>query len=278
MIETRTIRLGALDFTVNCSGADLAPTVLLLHGFPETRHMWRHQLETLAAAGYRVVAPDQRGYAAGARPPREQDYATDLIVADALAMMDALGAQRFHLVGHDWGGQIAWLLAAAYPMRVQSLAVLSRPHPTAFARAMREDPAQAERSRHHRAFREPDTIPRLRDAELHPLREVMEQQGVPRADAEIYRRALSAEGALEATINWYRASTLATEIAAITVPTLYVWGTEDATVGRMAAELTAHYVRASYRFIALAGAGHFVVDQFPAQISNLLLAHLHAHS
>ena len=157
--------LGPLTFTIDVAGAEDAPPVLLLHGFPETRHMWRHQLAALAGAGFRAVAPDQRGYSPGARPADLEAYITDLIVADALGLMDALGAQRFHLVGHDWGGQIAWLIAARHPQRLKSLTVLSRPHPAAFARAMKEDAAQADRSRHHRLFREADALKRMREAD-----------------------------------------------------------------------------------------------------------------
>src|SRR5689334_6228701 len=160
-MRTHAITLGALTFTVDIAGADDAESVLLLHGFPETRHMWRHQCEALAGAGFRAIAPDQRGYSMGARPEDPDEYKTDLIVADALALMDAVKAPRFHLVGHDWGGQIAWLIAAHHAARVKSLAILSRPHPAAFVRAMKEDAAQAERSRHHRGFREEGALERM---------------------------------------------------------------------------------------------------------------------
>ena len=278
VIETHTIKLGTLDFTVDCAGPDDGVHVLLLHGFPQIRYMWRQQLAALADAGYRAIAPDQRGYSAGARPSLQHAYATGLIVADAIALMDAIGAERFHLIGHDWGGQIAWLLAAAQPQRLRSLSILSRPHPAAFARALQEDPSQAERSRHHRAFREPDTSARLRASALAPLREAMIDQGIAAADVEIHLDALMAPGAIEAAINWYCAGTIATvEVPAIAAPTLYVWGTQDATVGRYAAELTAAYMRGSYRFVAHEGAGHFLVDQCPQAMSALLLQHLHAH-
>ena len=275
MTQTKLITLGALTFTVDIAGTDDAPAVLLLHGFPETRYMWRHQLAALAEAGFRAIAPDQRGYSQGARPPEAEAYATNLIVADALALMDALGAPRFHLVGHDWGGQIAWLIAAHHADRVQSLAALSRPHPAAFARAMKEDAAQAERSRHHRVFREDNALERMRDAQLRPLRAALEAQGVPTADADVYIKVLSEPGAIEAAMNWYRAGTLApAEVPAINVSTLYVWGTNDATVGKYAADLTRDYVRAAYRFAPMDGAGHFLVDQFPEQTTALLLQHL----
>ena len=279
MTETRSLSLGELTFTVDIAGATNNQSVLLLHGFPETRHMWRHQLEALARAGYRAIAPDQRGYSSGARPAHGEAYATDLIVGDALALMDALGSPHFHLVGHDWGGQIAWLIAAGHAHRVRSLAVLSRPHPAAFVRAMQEDAAQAERSKHHRAFREPDAIQRMRDAGLKPLRAALEAQGVSAADAEIYIATLMQPGGIEGAMNWYRFGSLAAgPTPAIALPTLYVWGTNDATVGKRAAELTAEYVTGPYRFVAIENAGHFLVDQFPEQTSALLLDHLRANA
>jgi pimeloyl-ACP methyl ester carboxylesterase len=189
--------------------------------------------------------------------------------------MDALGAHRFHLVGHDWGGQLAWLIAATHAERVLSLSVLSRPHPAAFAKAMQDDKAQSERSRHHRAFREDDATTRMRAANLKPLRDALERQGVPRADADEYMRALLEPGAIEGAMNWYRAGNIAaSSVASVSVPTLYVWGDQDATVGRMAAELTAKYVTGFYRFVVIEGAGHFVVDQFPERVSSLLLEHI----
>jgi pimeloyl-ACP methyl ester carboxylesterase len=109
-IQAQTWNIGEFHFTVNSAGPASGPTVLLLHGFPQTRHMWRHQLPALAAAGFRAVAPDQRGYSAGARPREVGAYASELLTRDALALMDAHGTQCFHLVGHDWGGQLAWLI------------------------------------------------------------------------------------------------------------------------------------------------------------------------
>jgi len=278
-IETQDVPLGDHTFTVDAAGPTGGEPVLLLHGFPETRHMWRAQLEALGAAGYRAVAPDQRGYAKGARPPRTEDYATDLLVADAVGIMDALGHDRFHLVGHDWGGQIAWLIAAGQPERLLSLSVLSRPHPAAFVRAMREDTAQSARSGHHRAFREADAIQRMRDAGLKPLREAMINQGVPAADADVHVAQLLQPGAIEGAMAWYRASGLqAAETPPVRVPTLYVWGNADATVGRMAAELTREYVEAPYRFEEVAGAGHFIVEQMPDVVSRYLLEHIRSVS
>ncbi|HEY1708232.1 MAG TPA: alpha/beta hydrolase [Rhizomicrobium sp.] len=273
--ETLTIPHEDLHFTVDVAGPKDGAPVLLLHGFPETRHMWRHQRDALGAVGFRAVVPDQRGYSRGARPGEESAYATDRLVGDALAIMDALGHAKFHLVGHDWGGQLSWLIAAAHPGRLHSLSILSRPHPAAFARAMKEDAAQSTRSGHHRAFREADAVARMRAAKLKPLREALINQGVPPGDADIYVTQLLEDGAIEGAMNWYRASGIgAAETPKIATPTLYVWGTNDATVGRRAAELTAEYVTGPYRFVEIEGAGHFVVDQEPERVTGLLLEHI----
>jgi pimeloyl-ACP methyl ester carboxylesterase len=275
VIETHEVAVADLMFTVDLSGPQSGEPVLLLHGFPETRHMWPHQLAALGAAGFRAMAPDQRGYSRGARPKDVGDYATDRLVADATGIMAALGYERWHQVGHDWGGQLSWLIAAAHPDKLLSLNVLSRPHPAAFVRAMKEDTQQASRSGHHRAFRDDDAVTRMRTAELKPLREALARQGVPAADVEVYCKQLMEPGAIEGAMNWYRATGLsAAETPPVTVPTLYVWGTEDATVGRRAAELTAEYVRGPYRFEEISGAGHFSVDQFPERVSALLLDHI----
>ena len=271
--QMQTWRIGEFDFTVDAAGPASGPAVLLLHGFPQNRHMWRHQLRALAAAGFRALAPDQRGYSAGARPCEVEAYATDLLIGDALAMMDAWGARRFHLVGHDWGGQLAWLIAAANPQRVETLTVLSRPHPAAFARALAEDPEQANRSQHHRTFREAAAGDRLRKDNFKSLRTGLQREGI--ADPDLYLRTLNEEGALEAAINWYRMARIAAaEIPAVSAPTLYIWGTADASVGRRAAELTREFVRGPYQFVAIEGGGHFIVDQQPDRVAQLLIAHL----
>jgi pimeloyl-ACP methyl ester carboxylesterase len=271
--QAQTMAIGNLHFTLDVAGPASGAAVLMLHGFPQNRRMWSHQLDALAAAGFHALAPDQRGYSAGARPFEVDDYATDLLIDDALALMDSAGARRFHLVGHDWGGQLAWLIAAAHPDRVATLSVLSRPHPAAFARAIAEDPQQAQRSQHHRGFRQPEAIETLRKDNFKSLRGGLEREGI--AEPDIYLEPLKEAGALEAAINWYRASDIAlSSIAAVTMPTLYVWGTKDASVGRRAAELTRDFVRGPYEFVEIAGGGHFIVDQQPGRVSQLLIAHL----
>lgn len=279
MIKSRRINLNGLEFTIDIARENNGPTILLLHGFPESRYMWRPQMEALAAAGYRVVAPDQRGYSTGARPEALEAYRVELIVQDAISLMQALDAEDFHLVGHDWGGQIAWLLAAGHPEKIRSLSILSRPHPAAFARAMVEDPQQAHRSRHHRSFLEADAYAQMRADGLRPLREALESQHVPPEIAAVHIAKLSEPGGLEGAMNWYRASGFTgADTPAIDLPTLYVWGTADSTVGRFAAELTSNYVIGPFRFVPIEDAGHFVVDQCPDIVSSLLVNHIARHS
>ena len=273
-----------LVFEADVAGVPGSPLVLLLHGFPQTSHTWRHQLPALAAAGYFAVAPNQRGYSPHARPGKVEDYSTDRLIADARTMAKSLGYERFNLVGHDWGGQLSWLIAAQFPGDLDSLTVLSRPHPAAFARAMKADAAQSERSRHHRAFQDDNAAKELLADDAKRLRATLRHQGVPEADVTAYLSRLGTFEALNAAINWYRAprragSTLALpDVPPVKVPTMYLWGDEDATVGRIAAEATADFVTGPYRFEVLPGVGHFITDQAPERTTELLLQHVGAYS
>ena len=284
MIELHKIEIGpGLVFDALVGGDTGAPLVLLLHGFSESLHMWRAQLPALAAAGYRAVAPSQRGYSPGARPdPSDHaSYHFDRLVADALDMVAACGHadRRFHLVGHDWGGSIAWGVADRYPQRVASLTVLSRPHPNAFNRALAlPDGDQARRSRHHRAFLEPDAGPLLLADDARLLRERWARSGVPAAAIEEHLSVLGNAPAMEAALTWYRArGAIRAPLGVIGVPVLYIWGDADDTVGRAAAEGTRELVSGPYQFEVLPGVGHFAADQAPDRVTALLLAHLAEH-
>jgi pimeloyl-ACP methyl ester carboxylesterase len=276
------LRVSDLVFEADVAGDAGAPLVLLLHGFPQTSYSWRHQLPALAQAGYFAVAPNQRGYSPRARPPAIDAYATDLLIADARAMVKSLGYQRYHLVGHDWGGQLSWLLAARHPDELDSLTVLSRPHPAAFAQAMKADAAQADRSRHHRAFQDANAAQELLADDARRLRGTLRNQGVADADIAAYLERLGSFEALDAAINWYRAPRAVAgalalpDVPAVTVPTMYLWGDQDATVGRVAAEATANFVSAPYRFEVLPGVGHFITDQAPERVNELLLQWIRA--
>jgi pimeloyl-ACP methyl ester carboxylesterase len=280
--ENITIAPG-LTFDTLTAGSPDAPLVLLLHGFAESMHCWRAQVTALATAGYRAVAPSQRGYSPAARPdPNDTaNYHIDRLMDDAMAIVAACGYAdcRFHLVGHDWGGSIAWSLADRFPQRLASLTVLSRPHPNAFNRALQlTDSEQAHRSRHHKAFLEPDAADVVLADDARWLRERLAAAGVPPAAIEQHLGVLGNRPAMEAALAWYRArGAIRGPLGMIDVPTLYIWGDADDTVGRVAAEGTKDFVSAPYRFEVLPGVGHFAADQAPGRVNELLLRHLEAH-
>jgi pimeloyl-ACP methyl ester carboxylesterase len=273
-----------LTFDALAAGKPDAPLVLLLHGFAESMQCWRAQAAALAAAGYRAIAPSQRGYSPGARPDVRDtaNYHIDRLMDDAMAIVAAsgYGGQRFHLAGHDWGGSIAWSLADRYPARIASLTVLSRPHPNAFNRALLQtDGEQAQRSRHHKWFLEPDAAELVLTDNSKWLRERLAANGVPDAAITEHLAVLGNKAAMEGALAWYRArGAIRGPLGMIKVPTLYIWGDADDTVGRTAAEGTADFVEAPYRFEVLPGVGHFAADQAPQRVSELMLAHVAAHS
>jgi pimeloyl-ACP methyl ester carboxylesterase len=281
-LETITTQPG-LRFDALVAGTPGSPLVLLLHGFAESMNCWRAQAAALAGAGYRAVAPSQRGYSPGARPDTSDSshYQMDRLMDDAMAIVMASGYRdrRFHLAGHDWGGSIAWALADRFPQAVASLTVLSRPHPNAFNRALQlPDGDQAQRSRHHRAFLEPDAADLLLADNARLLRERLAANGVPATAIERHLTVLGNKAAMEAALTWYRArGAIRAPLGIIRVPTLYIWGDADDTVGRAAAEGTGDFVAAPYCFKVLPGVGHFAADQAPDRVNELLLPHLSAH-
>jgi pimeloyl-ACP methyl ester carboxylesterase len=272
-----------LSFDALTAGEAGAALVLLLHGFAESMRCWRAQVTALAAAGYRAVAPSQRGYSPGARPDTADtaNYHIERLMDDAMAIAAAsgYGERRFHLVGHDWGGSISWALADRYPERLASLTVLSRPHPNAFNRALQMPGSdQPHRSRHHKAFLEPGAADVVLANDAKWLRERLATNGVPASAIEAHLSVLGNKKTMEAALAWYRArGAIRAPLGPIRVPTLYIWGDADDTVGRAAAEGTEDFIAAPYRFEALPGVGHFAADQVPERVNELLLAHLKAY-
>lgn len=285
-VDAFEIEAGDFTFTAHAAGPEDGRLVLLLHGFPQSSFEWRHQMAALAAAGYRAVAFDQRGYSPGARPEGVEQYRMEHLVADVLAVADELGAHRLDLVGHDWGGAVAWLVAAHYPQRVRTLTSVSMPHPAAFALALAGgDPEQRAKSSYVEMLRKEGAAEEaLLAGDGGGLRAVLAATGHPDPDnTEEYVRVLSEPGALTAALNWYRAVSV-TEASArsagglkIETPTMYVWGDADAALGRVAAEGSAAFVQGPYRFEVLAGVGHWIPEEVPHDLNRLLLDHLSSH-
>jgi pimeloyl-ACP methyl ester carboxylesterase len=285
MIETQNIQIApGLVFDVSVAGPVDGPLALMLHGFGVSRYFWNAQVEALAQAGYRTAAPNQRGYASRARPdPTDYpSYRIGHLVADALALAAALGGtdRRFHLAGHDWGGSLAWHIADQNPGRLASLTILSRPHPRAFNVALAlPDGEQKRRSAHHVRFLDPAAGPENLADDAKWLRTRLHANGVPQAAIEAHLSVIGNPEAMEAALAWYRArGGLHQPVAPTNVPTLYVWGDADDTVGRAAAEGTAAFVTAPYQFAVLPGVGHYAADQVPEQVSALMLQHLARHA
>ena len=278
-MEQIEIPVGDLTFRALAAGPDEGELVLLLHGFPQTSRSWRHQLRALGDAGYRAIAFDQRGYSPEARPDDVEQYGTLHLVADVLAVADWVGGHTFHLVGHDWGGAIAWQVAGRYPQRLRTLTVVSTPHPLALTSAMRgEDGSnQAERSSYIQLFKQEGFEDQMLADDAAGLRNVYLLSGLGEDDAADHLAFFQSDpGALTGGLNWYRAAslTLVEGLQPIETPTLFVWSTNDPALGPEGAHATGQHVTGPYRFEVLEGVSHWIQEQEPERFNALLLEHL----
>ncbi len=222
--------------------------------------------------GYRSIAPNLRGYSPGANPRDAGDYSMDKLVADVIGIADARGVDRFHLVGHDWGGALAWSVAGEHPQRLLSLTSISTPHGAAMLEALRSS-TQSLRSIYMGFFR----IPRLPELLLQAgnyaqLGVSLRAFGLPSAAWHRDRQQLRRVG-MRGPLNWYRGATKRLRPRRVSVPTLYIWGRRDPFLGRKAAELTSKYVTGPYRFEELK-AGHWIPDRNADDLQRILGEHL----
>jgi pimeloyl-ACP methyl ester carboxylesterase len=278
--EPLEIEAGGFTFRGIGSGPSDGSPVVLLHGFPQTSFSWNHQLEALGKAGYRAVAFDQRGYSPGARPPDVADYKVANLVADVVGVADSLGFGRFDVVGHDWGGMVAWALASAHPDRLRSVTVLSTPHPHAFGAALADpEGEQQKKSSYIEVFRQEGVAENVLlgdEKDGQGLRVMFAASGLDSEEIEEFVRAMTEPGALTAALNWYRATDFESmsEVGPIEIPTMYIWSTEDIALGREAAEATAGFVEGPYRFEVLEGISHWIPEMAPDQVNSLLIGFL----
>ena len=272
-IESHT--RGRLTFDVTDTGPLDGPVVLLLHGFPANRAAWHAVSVHLNAAGVRTLAPDQRGYSPGAAPLRRRDYRAALILDDAISLIGALGGRRVHVVGHDWGGFVAWGLRDAAPELLGGVTVLSTPHPRAMLRAVLSS-AQLLRSAYIGFFQ----LPAVPERVLLPrLARLLRASGLPGDTADDYARFMARPTRLRTALNWYRGMWLpprrAAEAAASVPPTTYVWGNRDQALGRRAAELTGRYAGGDYRFVEV-DADHWLPETRAELVAGQILDDLAA--
>ena len=279
LIEHRYADLG--DVRLHYVEAGEGPLVVLLHGFPQFWYEWRHQIPALAEAGFRVVAPDMRGYNLSDRPPGVRAYRVELLARDVERLILACGERTADVVGHDWGAIAAWIAAMRHPERVQKLAILNVPHPARFLDALLS-PMQLLRSSYVFFFqipRLPEEVIRARDFAL--LRSALRRDPVrPGAftaeDIERYVEAMARPGALSATLNYYRAllrnprETQAL-LGRIEAPVLVIWGERDRFLSRRLAEPPPLWVPNLVRVERLPYASHWVAEDRPREVNTLLL-------
>jgi pimeloyl-ACP methyl ester carboxylesterase len=266
---------------VRC-GNSHGPPVVLLHGFPEFWYGWHHQLGPLADAGFNVVAVDQRGYNTSEKPLHVRDYNLDLLAADVASVIDALGLEQAAVVGHDWGGVVAWWLATTRPQRVRRLAILNGPHPLVMRRALWTDPLQILRSWYVFMLqlpRFPEWSARL--GNWHALVHVLKTNSRPgtftEEDFDRYREAWDRPGAYRSMVNWYRAALRSRPVKPadirIHVPTLVLWGARDSAIrSKYAAKSAAFCTNA--RVEMFADATHWVQHEEPSRVNQRLIEFL----
>ncbi len=245
--------------------------VVLLHGFPERASAWDEVARILHEGGYRTLAMDQRGYSPRARPERRRDYQVDDLVADVLALFDALPGGTAHLVGHDWGAAVAWSVAIAAPDRVRTLTAVSVGHPAAFLSSFVRS-GQVLKSWYMGFFQLP-FVPEWAGSSAR-FGSRLRGAGMTEQDVARFRREIVDDGALPYALNWYRAlpfGGLRSAHTKVTVPTTLVWSDDDAALGPWAAEHTERWVDAPYRLVILHGVSHWIPTQAPDQLAEAIL-------
>ncbi|QZY30171.1 alpha/beta fold hydrolase [Nocardioides coralli] len=258
-----------LTFAVRDEGPEDGPPVLLLHGFPQRATSWDAVTPLLHQQGFRTLAPDQRGYSPGARPRRRRDYAAEHLVADAAALAEVVGTP-VHLVGHDWGSLVAWLLAGHRPDLVRSLVAVSVPHPGAFVESFRRSD-QLRRSWYMAFFQLPWVPEKVLAS---PRGEgAFRAGGMTREMVARYRAEVVQDGALRGGLLWYRGMPFTrrrTLRRPVRVPTTMVWSDHDVALARTGAELTERWVDAPYRLEVLPGVSHWIPEEAPETLAALI--------
>jgi pimeloyl-ACP methyl ester carboxylesterase len=271
-----TFTRNGLTFDVLDAGPPDGEPVVLLHGFPQDATAWNRVTPALHQHGLRTLAPDQRGYSPGARPTGRSPYTLRETTADVLALLDAAGLESAHIVGHDWGGFAAWALGAWHPDRVRTLTVLSVPHPGAMSKALISSD-QALRSSYVGLFQVPVLPERLLLAgNGAALRRMLRHGGLPREAVDHYVSRMQEPGALTAALGWYRALPVSSRdpVGTVRVPTLHLWSTGDAFLGRAATEDTARFVDAPYRLEVLDDVTHWIPELAADRVAELVTAHV----
>ena len=270
-----------VDLHVVLAGPAGGPPVVLLHGFPEFWYGWRHQIAPLARAGYRVIAPDLRGYNESGKPRGSRNYSPELLQQDVLALLDHFGIGTARIIGHDWGGLLTWWLASRHPGRVQRAVILNAPHPAVFSRALRGSLKQQLRSFYLLLFQFPQ-LPELllRSGNYFWLHQALTRPSRRGTFSEMelahYQRAWSQPGALAGMLAWYRgARRFPLEAGRVEVPVLLIWGDRDIALRPQLADASLDWCDQG-RLHRLADAGHWLQHEAAEQVNAQLLEFLAA--
>ena len=279
MIEHQLIRVNGITLHTAVAGPANGPAVILLHGFPEFWYGWRRQIPALAAAGFRVWVPDQRGYNLSDKPRELADYRQSVLAGDILGLIDAIGQERVYLAGHDWGASVAWWLASFHPERLRHVAILNVPHPSIAYRHITSDPRQMVRSTYAAFFQ----LPWLPEALLSAgnwrvLARAMKTSSLPGAfsDEELaeYRRAWSQPRAMTSMLNWYRAAAQRPEETQppepIVPPVTIIWGKKDVALRSVMAEESVALCRQG-ELIWMPDNTHWVQHEAAERVNAILL-------
>jgi pimeloyl-ACP methyl ester carboxylesterase len=275
------VKANGLTFEVHTAGDPASDRLaLLLHGFPEHAFSWRHQLPLFAKLGYRVWAPNQRGYGKSDKPRGVANYRIEALVSDVAGLIDASGARRVTLVGHDWGGLVAWELAARRTRPLERLVIMNVPHPARFREELASNPAQRRRSRYAVFFQLPwlpEWLMRRKGAALidEAFRGMaIDKSRFPDEVLAVFRSNVLEPGAATAMLNWYRAAgrsfgALGGETAVIETPTLLIWGEADTALGKETTFGTERYVK-DFTVRYLPGVSHWVQQEAPEAVNEIL--------
>ena len=276
IIEYKYIKCGEITLHVAIAGPESGEPIILLHGFPDAHFGWKHQISALATKGFRVIAPDQRGYNLSDKPKGKRNYMMDLLIADIINLSDAFHLKRFNLAGHDFGAIVSWILAANYPDRVKRLAILNVPHPKVMSKFIKTNKKQRKRSWYAFFFQIPLLPEILLRANNWKMLAASMRNSFGEADLEKYRESWSQPGSLTAMLNWYRCffKLKPTEKLRekITVSTLILWGKRDPHLMWEMAEESAKMCT-NGRLEYLEDATHWLLEDEPEITSQFLIEH-----
>ena len=261
-----------LTFTCRVGGMkNSGDTVILLHGFPETSRMWYQLIKVLSSNNYRVVAPDQRGYSQGARPLKVNDYKINKLTQDVVNLADAFKANRFHLIGHDWGAAVGWVLSSMCKDKIITYSALSVPHLDAFSDAISNNKIQKKKSYYIKLFRI-KFLPELYFKILNYYNLKIIWRSSNKKEIKCYLSVFSQKNALKTALNWYRATNLKStrKIGNIFVPVLMIYGKRDIAIGEKAVDETINYIKAPYTLKKINSSHWLVQDSFDLVSSNIL--------